>query len=144
MKYANSTIADVSVEALWSAWADVPSWPRWDTELAEASLEGPFAVGTHGKMRSKRGNTWTKFQIVGIDRAKGYSCVVPMPGGQLRFNRTYERLETGVLRITHELDFTGALGWLYALLIGRPTKRIYPQLLRTFVELVREREAGVR
>lgn len=140
MRYSNSIVADVSEEALWRAWSDVPSWPRWDTELAEAVLEGPFAAGTTGKMRSKKGSGWAKFQIVDIRPDKGYSCIVPMPGGELRFDRTFERLGSGTLRITHDLVFSGALGWLYALLIGRPTNKIYPQLLRLFVEVVREKE----
>ncbi|CAM3760517.1 polyketide cyclase [Cohnella lubricantis] len=140
MKFSNSIVADVSEEALWRAWSDVPSWPRWDTELAEAGLEGPFVTGTIGKMKAKKGRVWSKFRIIEIHRDKGYSCVVPLPGGQLRFDRTFERMEYGTLRVTHDLIFTGGLGWLYALLIGWRTNRIYPQLLRLFVELVREKE----
>lgn len=140
MRYSNSIVADVSVEALWDAWSDVPSWPRWDTELAEAHLEGPFAVGTLGKMRAKKGNVWSKFRIVEIRRDRGYSCIVPMPGGELRFDRTFTRREDGSLRITHDLVFSGALGWLYALLIGRRTNKIYPELLRLFLDVVREKE----
>lgn len=140
MKFSNSIVANLSETALWSAWSDVPSWPRWDTELAEARLEGPFSVGTIGRMRAKRGGVWSKFRIVQIDRDKGYFCVVGMPGGQLRFNRTFERMEFGTLCITHDLIFTGALGWLYALLIGRRTNRLYPEMLRRFVSIVREKE----
>ncbi|RUS48891.1 hypothetical protein [Cohnella sp. AR92] len=140
MKFINSTIAEVSTEALWQAWADVPSWPQWDREIVEAKLEGPFAVGVSGGMKSAKGGVWSKFRIVGIDKAKGYSCIVPLPGGRLTFNRSFEKLNTGALRITHELDFTGLLGWLYAFIIGRPTNKIYPEMLQTFVELVQERD----
>lgn len=142
MKYSNSIVANVSEDALWRAWSDIPSWPRWDTELAEAVLEGPFAIGTIGKMKAKKGGVWSKFRIIEINRDKGYSCVVPLPGGQLRFDRTFERMEFGTLRITHDLIFTGGLGWLYALLIGRGTNRIYPKLLNLFIDVVREKERG--
>lgn len=141
LKFINSTIANVSMEALWQAWEDVSSWPEWDREIVEARLKGSFSVGTYGQMKSAKGGTWSKFQIVSIDRAKGYTCIVPLPGGRLTFNRTFEKLDAGTLRIKHELDFTGPLGWLYAFLIGRPTNKIYPEMLRTFVELVRERQA---
>ncbi|MBB6735588.1 hypothetical protein [Cohnella zeiphila] len=144
MKFSNGIVANVSEEALWLAWSDVPSWPRWDTELIEAALEGPFAAGTAGKMRSKKGGVWSAFRIVEVRRDKGYSCIVPMPGGELRFDRTFERIGPGMLRITHDLIFGGALGWLYAWLVGRPTNRIYPELLRLFVEVVREKEQELR
>lgn len=140
MKFSNSIIANVSEEALWRAWSDVPSWSRWDTELMEAGLEGPFAVGTIGRMRAKKRGVWFKFRIVEISRNKGYACLVPLPGGQLRFDRTFERMEYGTLRITHDLIFTGPLGWFYALLIGWRTNRLYPELLRKFVAVIRTKE----
>ena len=42
-------------EKIWAAWTDAGSWPEWDTELAFAALDGDFAVGAKGSLKSPTG-----------------------------------------------------------------------------------------
>ncbi|MBB6673538.1 SRPBCC family protein [Cohnella nanjingensis] len=142
MKFKTQAKVAVSKQALWEAWADVPAWPKWDTELEEAILDGGFAVGAEGRMKSKKGGVWSIFRILAIEPARGYTCVVPMPGARLEFHRTFREAENGELEIAHELDFRGPLGWLYGLTLGRATHRKYPTLMKLFVEQVKARDRG--
>lgn len=142
MKFTTKANVFASKRALWEAWADVPAWPQWDTELEEAVLDGAFAVGAEGRMKAKKGGRWTGFRIAGIEPARGYTCVVPLPGARLEFRRTFRETEGNGLEIAHVLDFRGPLGWLYGLTLGRKTHRAYPQLMKGFVEQVMARERG--
>ena len=44
---ATSTLeADVSPAAVWEkAYADASAWPKWNTEIKHASLDGPLILG---------------------------------------------------------------------------------------------------
>jgi Polyketide cyclase / dehydrase and lipid transport len=46
-----------AAEAIWRAWADVPRWPEWNADLAQAELSGDFAVGSTIRMASVDGDT---------------------------------------------------------------------------------------
>ncbi len=44
--------AAASPEAIWrAAYADAAAWPQWNPELAEATLDGPFAPGAVARVR---------------------------------------------------------------------------------------------
>jgi hypothetical protein len=39
----------------WQVWTDVNRWPRWDTPLKVASLEGQMKTGATGSLTTKSG-----------------------------------------------------------------------------------------
>ena len=46
---------NVSKEAIWQAWADIGSWPKWDKELQYCEIKADFIAGTHFFWRLKKG-----------------------------------------------------------------------------------------
>jgi hypothetical protein len=44
-QYEYRAEASVAADVVWKLWADVEGWVSWDTSLAKADIDGPFAVG---------------------------------------------------------------------------------------------------
>lgn len=42
---------DVPVEAIWSLYEDVTTWPSWDAQAELITREGPFVAGSTGTMK---------------------------------------------------------------------------------------------
>ena len=53
--------------AFFDRWADMASWPEWDTAVAWARLDGPFAEGTTGTLKPT-GGPKVRFVIETLDR----------------------------------------------------------------------------
>ncbi len=51
----HTEITTASPEAIWALWENVPGWIQWDEGLEAIQLDGPFAVGTPGKIRPTGG-----------------------------------------------------------------------------------------
>jgi uncharacterized protein YndB with AHSA1/START domain len=52
----HSIETNAAPEAVWRQWADVPRWPEWNGDLAQAELEGEFREGGTIRMTSQDGD----------------------------------------------------------------------------------------
>jgi Polyketide cyclase / dehydrase and lipid transport len=44
-----------SPQAVWKIWSDAPTWQEWNPDVQSMTLNGPFAAGTTGTMKTKQG-----------------------------------------------------------------------------------------
>jgi len=67
-----SAETDASRGAVWALWSDPTGWPKFDPNIPipSASIDGPFAAGTTGKLKPKGGPT-SSFTI---DAAEPEKC----------------------------------------------------------------------
>src|SRR4029077_4085887 len=42
-------------QTAWKLWSDTSTWPEWNPDMQSMTLNGPFAVGTTGTMKTKQG-----------------------------------------------------------------------------------------
>jgi len=47
----------VEPDAIFRIYADVEQWPAWDPDTKQASLQGPFQVGSRGRLTPAKGST---------------------------------------------------------------------------------------
>ena len=55
-----------SMERIWALWEAVERWPEWDEGISSITLDGPFAVGTTGRIRPTGSPSWP-FALVEVD-----------------------------------------------------------------------------
>jgi uncharacterized protein YndB with AHSA1/START domain len=101
---------------VFAVWADVAQWHTWDPDTQWARIDGPFATGARGKIKSKQplavGLIWTNVQP---DRA--FTVEARTLATTMRFEHTLEPAPGGV-QVTHTTHFQGLLAALFMRTIG--------------------------
>lgn len=104
---------------VFSVYADVTGWPRWDPDTRAASLDGPLAVGSRGTLTPTKGNT-VPMVVTFADPARGFTVESRIPL-LLRMVFEHELIPRGPSQteVVHRVTLTGPLSWL----IGPAFKR---------------------
>ena len=84
-------------DAIWRLWSDPPAWPRWDGDLEEVTIDGPFEPGSTGLLKPK-GMDGFGFELTRVEPGVGYTDETPLPNAVLRFEHDLVR-EDGRLQI---------------------------------------------
>ncbi len=124
-------------EAVWAIWEDVDGWPRWDGAVAGCRLDGPFAVGTRGTLSLQHGRD-VPFLMTEVRRLDGFADVTRLPLARLRFvHELTDDGEDGLL-VTHRVEITGPLGFVFARVIGPDIERDLPASVHELVRLAQQ------
>ena len=118
-------------EAVWRAWTDVEGWPKWDTELEYARLDGEFREGATGVLKAKDGPE-SEFVVTYVDPERGYPYEVDLPLAALVLERT-SKPDGDALVIQHRVAFTGFLGWFFAALLKSDYEEALPGVMEKLV-----------
>lgn len=133
-----SQVVRASRETIWRLWSDVERWSDWDEQVAWSKIDGPFAVGTRGKLKPKSGPA-SKFELLDVRPGEAFADRTFLPGTFLDFTHRLEEVEGGV-RITHTASFSGPLAFLFSRIIGRA--KIAAALPRAVTKLAALAEAA--
>jgi Polyketide cyclase / dehydrase and lipid transport len=123
-----------TVDKVWQTLIDVQLWPKWDTELIEATLEGDFALNAKGSITPKKGPK-LKFYISEIIPNKSYTFNTKMPVGELVIKRTLT-VENEVVHFTDDIAFTGFLKYVFGFMLGGQFRKVLPEVMENFKKLV--------
>ncbi len=104
-------------ERIWEQMLQVADWPRWDTGLAGAALSGAFSPGTLGSVKF-RDDRSRAFQLAAVTDLEGFTALTRLPLAQVRHIHHQESSTMGT-RLTHRIEITGPLSWLYGWSLGR-------------------------
>jgi hypothetical protein len=122
----------------WQVWTDVNRWPRWDTPLKVASLEGQMKTGATGSLTTKSGQT-SNFTIIECQPMQGYTFRTNLPGAALIVQRSITcEHDDGRLEFTHRVYFTGALGSVFAALLGPGFMKQLPEVMHELQRLAED------
>ena len=104
---------------VFSVYADVSGWSRWDPDTRAASLDGPLAVGSRGTLTPAKGNT-VPMVVTFADPARGFTVESRIPL-LLRMVFEHELIPRGPSQteVVHRVTLTGPLSRL----IGPALKR---------------------
>ena len=86
-------------------WSDPPAWPRWDEDLEEVTIDGPFEPGSTGLLKPK-GMDGFGFELTRVEPGVGYTDETPLPNAVLRFEHDLVR-EDGRLQIVQRVTMEG-------------------------------------
>lgn len=119
MPIEHRTIIAATRDTIYRLYADVANWHHWDPDTRRASLDGPFAVGSRGKLTPAKGNT-VPMVVTFADPAHGFTVESRIPL-LLRMVFEHELIARGkaVTEVVHRVTLSGPLGRL----IGPGLKR---------------------
>ena len=124
-------------DAIWKLWTDVSNWNTWDHEVKSSSLNGNFAVGTTGALKPKGGPA-TTFMITESTMYKSFSDRSFLPFAVMDFIHTMKKVDSEV-EITHKVQITGMLSWIFTQIIGKKIAKELPQAMKN-LQLLAEKK----
>ena len=128
------TKAKSNSECVWDIWTDVGSWPTWDHELEWSNLNGPFKIGTKGKLKPK-GWPASEFCIISVEEGKSHSDKTVMPLTKIIFNHELKQLDNNTTYIRHHVTVSGLLAPLLWLTMRRTLKKGLPKAVQALARL---------
>ena len=107
-------------EIIWKLWTDVPNWNIWDAEVVNAELFGQFQTGTKGILKPK-GGPKAKFEMIECTNLKSFTDRSFLPLCKMDFLHSMTETNDG-LEITHKVEMTGFMTFLFSKVIGNKIK----------------------
>lgn len=98
--------AEVSPEAIWDLWADVPRWPEWNADIESISIDGPFAAGSTVAM-TPRGQGTVELRIAEAQEGELFVDEAEVAGTRVRTTHRLEPLAAGGVRVSYRLEAVG-------------------------------------
>ena len=112
-----SVTSSAPASAFFERWADVATWPEWNTDTAWVRLDGPFATGTTGRLKPKGGPA-VRFVVERLS-AEEFVDVSRLVGARLTFGHRVTVLPGGGTRVDVAVTLTGPLRRLWNAVLGR-------------------------
>jgi hypothetical protein len=112
----------------WRVWTDVKNWPRWDTPLKEARLEGNLQLGAKGKLTTQNGQV-SSFTLSDFKPVQSYTFTTQLPGARLVVRRYISNESGSKFQFTHHVSFEGTLAFLFAGLLGKGFMKALPPVM---------------
>ncbi|MFC4160097.1 SRPBCC family protein [Chitinimonas lacunae] len=110
-------------------WSEVDQWHLWDPDTKQALLNGPFAVGTKGRITPRKG---MGVPMVVTERTEGRSFTVEgyIPLFRMHFEHMVSPTADGS-EVAHRVWFTGPLAFLFAPGIAKQVREGLPHTMRS-------------
>ncbi|AQR68890.1 polyketide cyclase [Janthinobacterium sp. LM6] len=108
-------------------WSEVDRWHLWDPDTKQAGLNGPFAVGTQGRIVPNKG---MGIAMLVTERTAGRSFTVEghIPLFRIHFEHTVAAVNGGSA-VVHRVWFTGALAFLFGPGVARQVRDGLPRTM---------------
>lgn len=127
-----------SPKALWQHYTTVANWPKEDTSLETAQLEGDFVVGSKIVMKPK-GAPKSTVTITKVVPMSFYSTQGSIPLGKLLF--THEITKSGkTTSFTHTITVTGPLRKLFVKMVVQKLADNLPTKMTNIAKLAESAE----
>jgi hypothetical protein len=97
-------------------WADMATWPEWNTDTAWVRLDGPFAAGATGQLKPKGGPT-VSFVVERLTDRE-FVDVSKLLGARLTFDHQVTPRVEGGCAIDVTVTLTGPLARVWNLVLG--------------------------
>ena len=140
MQIEESIIVQAAPETIYSIYQRVDRWHEWDPDTRSAALDGPFVVGTRGRLAPAKGRE-VPMELVHVvpNRAFTVECRIPM--FRMVFEHELDVVGDGT-RVTHRVTFSGPLTFLLGRMVGATVRRGLPITLASLKRLAESRRAS--
>ena len=133
-----SVEAAASPQAVWKIWTDTARWQEWNPDVQSMVLNGPFAAGTTGTMKTKQGTRAVQLTEVAPGTSFRLETTV-IPLTRFAFQCQVVAGPAGKTIISQGIRVGGPLGGLVGRIMGRQIADTFPGLLQG---LARKAEAS--
>src|SRR6202022_2494799 len=108
-------------------WSDPTPWPEWNPDVQSMTLNGPFAAGTTGTMKTKQGTR--QIQLTEVVPGRSFrlqTTVIPLT--RFTFGCQVAAGPAGKTTISQAISVGGPLGGLVGGMMGRQIADSFPAL----------------
>lgn len=127
-----------SIDTIWDIVSDVANWPAWDPHEEAARLDGPFAAGTKGWSKPRKGPA-TDWILTKVEPKLLWGSESHIPGGTISGESRFEPLDDGMVRCTKIVQVKGTLVPLFWLYFKRPVQHDLHESLKALQNEVERR-----
>lgn len=128
MQFEEKITVNASPDEVFAVYENVADWPEWDADVMSSQLDGPFEVGTTGKLKPKQGPE-SKIQLTEVTRGKSFTVECKLPLCKMHF--VHEMIPTGQnTEVSNRIIFTGLLAPVFSRIIGKEIKDTLPSSLK--------------
>jgi len=104
--YQHSIETSAAPQDIWSLWSDVENWGRWNTEIEQIEIDGPFATGTNILM-TPPGQDPIPLRIAEVVAGELFVDEARFDDLLLRTLHRIETLDGGRVRVVYRMEITG-------------------------------------
>ena len=123
-----SVESSASPAAVWKIWSDTSTWAEWNPDVQSMTLNGPFAAGTSGTMKTKQGTRQVQLTEVVPGRSFRLETTV-IPFTRFAFECQVVAGPAGKTTISQAIRVGGPLGGVVGGMMA-------PQIANTFLPLL--------
>jgi uncharacterized protein YndB with AHSA1/START domain len=118
-----------SPQSAWKIWSDTSTWPEWNPDVQSMSLNGPFAAGTTGTMKTKQGTRAIQLtEVVPGQSFRLETTVIPLT--RFAFVCKVAPGSAGKTTLSQSIHVGGPLGGLVGGMMGKQIADTFPALLQ--------------
>lgn len=140
MTIEESIHINASVEILFSIYTEVAHWNRWDPDTKEAFLEGPFAVGTSGRLVPTKGHG-VPMRMTSLVPNQSFTVESNIPLFAMKFEHELISEGNGT-RAVHRVSFSGPLNFILGRIVGKQVREGLPITMRSLKTYAEARAAA--
>ena len=138
---SRSMEAKARPETVWRIWSDPGTWNEWNPDVLSARLDGPFADGVTGEMRTKSGGAH-RIAITGVAPGRSFQLETsPIPLTRFRFRCEVSSLGEGASTIRQSLEMEGPLAPLVRPMMAKRIADSFPAILQGLAAKAERAEA---
>lgn len=123
-----STDIQGTPQQVWDIWSDVSNWSTWDAGITSSEIKGPFEKGVAGELKPKRGPK-AQWVLSDVKPREEFTNIARLPLGLLEFSHQVTPISDARIRVTHSIQISGALTFLFKHIIGKPAAADIPSAL---------------
>jgi hypothetical protein len=117
-----------SPEAVFRIYEDVQNWHTWDPDTKQASLEGPFCVGSRGRITPPKGMS-VPMLLTQVVPGSCFTVESKIPLFRMLFEHELVPVP-GATEVVHRVTFSGVLSFVLGPMLSRQLNSGLPVTLR--------------
>ena len=125
----------IAPAAIWaSAYEDPEAWPRWNSEIKRAVLEGSLELGAKAKIVFRSGLR-LRFRVIEFEAGRVFTDESRLPGARIGHRHLLEPTEAGGSLLTNTIYIEGTLSHLWQRILGPAAVRSLPKAQASMAQL---------
>lgn len=125
---------------IFQIYADVSNWHTWDPDTRQASLDGPFEVGTCGRLTPTQGHA-VPMLLTEVVADRGFTVLSHIPLFRMRFEHDLRSVGDAT-EVTHRVKFSGLLSLVLGPMLRRRLNAGLPVTLARLKALAEQRASS--
>ena len=117
MQVEHHITISASANSVFRIYEDVTNWHTWDPDTKQASLEGPFALGSKGRLTPTKGNT-VPMVLTKVDPDRCFTVESKIPLFRMLFEHELVPVP-GATEVVHRVTFSGPLSLILGPILSK-------------------------